>query len=478
MKQPINKTSLPSSDRQSFFRETITYNTLVGMSFNEADFRRVEARLASFERCRFVDCRFEKGNFTYARFLDCDFEFSDDAVVERGSFSGAVFERCKFSPTGRLRFSNCSFRDGHFVDCLFGEIDFTSNGLEDAYVEGCSFKSIDLRSVTATALMFSECRFGKLQISIENLVSVIGLTNLDEVAASYSVEILSPNSVSDALAVNRSGLVEMIKNEASPASLDPFQQLNALLILSTLRDGNKPIENLNAILANLETQSPLFAYDQLTNIIKLLQQYGLLSFVDTSPINRLLEQLDLLKTTLPFSLVQRVLAACQVLQALKPPEFEIVFNFRSADSRSSIDRMACYRFVEELRDTFDISELNQLVARNGSFKVSEYIQLKSLSPWLVVLIFLMNNSSIGVSLDLNKLPNDLLSAANGLADSIDTTQVERLAEEAAALDLQIEILKRKAELNRLIVAEELASDLAQLGHLYADRVVPEVGDLP
>ena len=43
-------------DKASFFRATVNYGTFVGRRFVKTDFRRLEGRLVSFERCHFVDC--------------------------------------------------------------------------------------------------------------------------------------------------------------------------------------------------------------------------------------------------------------------------------------------------------------------------------------------------------------------------------------------------------------------------------------
>lgn len=461
-----------TSERKSFYRETITYGTFVNQHFKGTDFRRVEARLTSFESCIFIDCDFTNANFTYARFINCRFEFSDDQEIADASFGGAFFDNSDLRTQGRLRFKHCGLRDAHFFRSKIGTVDFTSNGLEDAYFESCQIEDIDIRSVAATALMFKDCRFGRVQVSVENFVAIIGSSSF---ITESEVCLLSRLSLSTHSAVaTQDEMISLIESYEKEIELDTFQNLNVVVQLCTVKRQSIDIEFLNGILGTLSAANPLLAFDQVSNIVKLLDQYGLHTKLDLHPIRKLFRNFHSHISKLPHSLVMRVRAAQHQLFSMSDTQLEIRFVFQSVDAKDEHQRQQCYEFFHEFRAFVGVQPSEHSSITEGSLKLSEYIKLIQARPWLVALVIIASNSTISVSIDVNQLPADIISAAKEVVEAYDERKLSQLRLKAQELDLRIEIERKSNEYDQMITANELTKELLPISNLCGDsNIHPE-----
>ena len=162
-------------------------------------------------------------------------------------------------------------------------MDFTSNGLEDAFFESCDFEDIDIRSVAATALMFEDCRFGHVQVSVENFVAIIGSSSFLRNARSYSLsgfEETETKSVSSKL----DECIKIIERYLASNGLDVFQTMNTLIQLKVVESHDLNIPELNAVLRRISAETPILAFDQVSNIVKLIEHYEIEDHLDLEPL--------------------------------------------------------------------------------------------------------------------------------------------------------------------------------------------------
>jgi hypothetical protein len=455
----IDETLPAAPSSRSFFRDTITYSTFYGQYFLEADFRRVEARLSSFEGCVFKDCRFSNANFTYARFIGCTFVYTDDSEVSDASLGGAQFEDCEIATQGRLRFKHCNLRDVCFTDCLIGAVDFTSNGLEDSLFSGCSFSEIDIRSVATTALTFLNCRFEKVQVSVENFVSIIGAPELLENTKAFILS-RTVGGGTIRLASDRHDVVALIEDYVDEKKLDTFQKLNSAIQLALIENHqfmDRDLLKFSAIIDQLRGENPLIAFDQISNIVRLISLYGMQDAVRTEPLQELFVRFDEYSDTLPQSLSVRVAAARRRLFNNEHGDYVITFRFAKADPDNFEDRRLCYEFVYALRHWTGAESAAGL--RPGSFELLEFVKKKDLKLWLVALIVLVPNVSLNVNINLTDLSEKLVAEAAERQSETKAGEMEKIQETANALALSVTMEQCGDASRRSLDAEELRKAL-------------------
>jgi len=455
-------------DNNSYFRATVSYSTFVGRRFDKTDFRRLEGRLTSFEGCHFVDCDFSNANLTYSRFINCILEFTDDFEISDASFSGAYFEKTDFSTKGRLRFKHCSLRDVHFAKCKFGTLDFTSNGLEDSFFDSCSFDELDIRSVAATALMFSSSRFGLVRVSVENFTLIIGASALLLAADNFELSHLASSSQSNSGSTLNQA-VQILTEYLDETDVGAFQAMSTHISLCALRGVEPNISILDQIVCQLGSDTPLFFFDQVANIIKLINHQFLFEQINLEPLRVAFRRNQEHLTKLPHSLAMRVKAAEGYLFDSKETEFEFSFVFQAADANNPLDRVACYEFLHSVMSLAHLASSDGGSIAEGSFKLSEVVRLSKLSRWLVAVVVLANSIEVQVNFDVNKLAEDIIGAAARLQASITNSELAELQRKSQELDLMIEIQRKQHELNRLLGPEDLTLELQEAARLYGDH---------
>ncbi|MDD3362029.1 MAG: pentapeptide repeat-containing protein [Hespellia sp.] len=114
---------------------------VAGEEVSEESFYKLDASAGRLERCRFLDCDFEKSSFVDVIFENCDFSNS--------RFGSAYFGRCEFHHCKCLGtdFHEAVFKHVRLVECQMRYANLSGTLFENVHMQQCDFTEAALRVV-------------------------------------------------------------------------------------------------------------------------------------------------------------------------------------------------------------------------------------------------------------------------------------------------------------------------------------------
>ena len=129
--------------------------------------------------------------------------------------------------------------------------------------------------------MFSDARFGLVRVSVENFTLIIGASELLLAAKAFEVsKLASDGQPSSASATSLDKAVSIINEYVDGSKLGTFQTMNAYLELCQLQGISPEQDRLDQYIHQLGGESPLCFFDQVANVIKLLEHHDLFGIMN------------------------------------------------------------------------------------------------------------------------------------------------------------------------------------------------------
>jgi fluoroquinolone resistance protein len=129
-----------------------------GQQFDNIDFSVKPLALATYENCRFVNCRLAGTNLSQLHFTDCVFSGCDlsNALLGKTAFNNVAFEGCKMLG---LRFDHCHevFFAAEFGHCHLGMASFYQRQLKKTVFAHCNLQGADFSEANLTGASFDHC---------------------------------------------------------------------------------------------------------------------------------------------------------------------------------------------------------------------------------------------------------------------------------------------------------------------------------
>ncbi len=448
-------TSVPETDlvwKESLFRRTVSYQSFVGYTFPNIDFRRIEARLTTYIKCKFIDCKFVNCNFVFSIFESCDFIFTDDTEIRDCSFFGARFSDCDFLGEGRIRYKHSNMRETIYERCKFNDIDMTSNGLEDSLFRSCRFNKLDLRSVSATALILDNTVIESLEISLENLSYIIGPR--DFLGSVSSFEISSLNEPNDSQNIHsKEKLIEVLQNFINSENLDFFQKINLSIRISELEQSEINFAWIKDLLDRLQSQDLLYRLDQSINIIKSLRDNVKAKQILAPLLKDSLSISGNQEGKIPGVIFSRAKRAGAELEALYWGEVILHVRFGSANLASPEDWKKCAQIISAIDSCIKYQSIQSSEIYEGSIVFRRAMKLAYALRWAWVASSVLGASTI--HLDINELLDQLSEMTTEVVDSLNYSTLEKLKDQAEELQLQIEIHNLRNREMKLIETSQI-----------------------
>src|ERR1043165_2545302 len=316
-------------------------------AFLDCVFENVDISGSVFRHCSFGDCRLAYSNFNHSNFESCDFGGDRAGVVVLSSnFTQAEFVgETAQSRMNRLSFEHCSLDFAALVG--FGEFEpeFVDCNLQQALIERCRTKRLDLRTCSTRGLQLRDNSCDLFQTYKEKFIRIIGVATL---IGATDLEIdgemlrlgkaLEPGQLTPAMAAIRN-----LRDEAEGAGR-LFEQTNAEIVLRTLRDRHPDSEKQHGSIAAdvvaTQVKKRVVGIDiqisDVTLTLLALQAAGELRVEDINVLAQLAIAIISYHQPADIELGRHILVMNRVASKLNLDRYEITLTLRGSEDFSSL----------------------------------------------------------------------------------------------------------------------------------------------
>lgn len=316
-------------------------------AFHDCIFENVDMSGSVFRHCSFEDCMVARSNFNHSRFDSCDFGANGTRVtVSSSNLTQAEFVgEAAQSRMNRTKFEHCSLDFVAFVGFEEFELEFLDCNLQQALIERCRAKCLDLRTCSTRGLQLRDNNFDLFQTYKEKFIRIIGVAAL---VGATDLEIdgdmlrlgksLERRQLAAAIAA-----IQTLRDEAEGAGR-LFEQANAEIILRTLRDrhvaSGKQHGSIAAHAVATQVEKRVVGIDiqisDVTLTVLALEAANELGVEDINVLAQLAIAIVSYHQPADIELGRHILVMNRVASKLKLDRYEITLTLRGSEDFSSL----------------------------------------------------------------------------------------------------------------------------------------------